>query len=191
MAADPNSQMKADQRATTSGGTDEQQSVIYQPEVRPNTVPLQEISQVPVVLQWPTAFIPINCTPVILTPQMMIALSWDPFRPVTIPCLSPEASVSRALTMPTSLLSPPPRSTILPTRALKSAPSSLMPPTRATKSASSSLMPPARALKSTQSALTPPTWSLKSTPSSQMAPTREPSLLRWIGRRYWMLLRLS
>ncbi|XP_040600219.1 uncharacterized protein LOC106023203 isoform X2 [Mesocricetus auratus] len=87
MAADPNSQMKADQRATTSGGTDEQQSVIYQPEVRPNTVPLQEISQVPVVLQWPTAFIPINCTPVILTPQMMIALSWDPFRPVTIPCL--------------------------------------------------------------------------------------------------------
>ncbi|CAH6780215.1 1700031F05Rik [Phodopus roborovskii] len=62
-------------------------AVHYQPEAQPHTVPQQEISQVPVVLQWPTVFIPMNCTPVTLSPQMMIALSWDPCQPVTIPCL--------------------------------------------------------------------------------------------------------
>ncbi|XP_035294008.1 uncharacterized protein LOC100768212 [Cricetulus griseus] len=87
MAEDPNSQMNSNKRPTKSGRMDEQQNAIYPSEVQPHIMPRQEISQVPVVLQWPTAFIPINCTPVTLSPQMMIALSWDPCQPVTIPCL--------------------------------------------------------------------------------------------------------
>ncbi|XP_059106633.1 uncharacterized protein LOC131901811 [Peromyscus eremicus] len=87
MDADPNSHVDAEQCPAKSPGMDGQQGIIYQPEVPPHTVPQQENSQVPVLLNWPTTFLPVNSTPVTLSPQMMISFSCDHCQPVTIPCL--------------------------------------------------------------------------------------------------------
>ncbi|CAO2623447.1 hypothetical protein LEMLEM_LOCUS17939 [Lemmus lemmus] len=64
------------------------QGIIQQPEALPHTVMQQDISQVPLLLHWPTVIVPLNYVPANLNPQMMISFSWNPGQPVTIPCAS-------------------------------------------------------------------------------------------------------
>nr|XP_042125244.1 doublesex- and mab-3-related transcription factor C1-like isoform X2 [Peromyscus maniculatus bairdii]XP_042125245.1 doublesex- and mab-3-related transcription factor C1-like isoform X2 [Peromyscus maniculatus bairdii] len=87
MDADPNSHMDAKQCPARSPGMNGQQGMIYQPGVLRHTVPQQENSQVPVLLNWPTAVLPVNGTSVTLSPQMLISFSCDHCQPITVPYL--------------------------------------------------------------------------------------------------------
>ncbi|KAL6081826.1 hypothetical protein STEG23_032654, partial [Scotinomys teguina] len=79
-----------------------QQDTTHQAEGLPHTVPQQETPQVPVLLNWPIAFLPTNATPVTLSPQMMISFSCDHCQSTTIRCL-----LSNVITQPCDNAAPP------------------------------------------------------------------------------------
>ncbi|XP_036030748.1 uncharacterized protein LOC118574150 [Onychomys torridus] len=104
MDADPNSHRDAERCPTKSPAMDGQQGIMYQPEGPPHTVPQQENSQVPVLLNWPTAILPMNSTPVTLSPQMMISFSCDHCQPMTVPCVFSNVLLQPCINAPTPVL---------------------------------------------------------------------------------------
>ncbi|XP_057616502.1 uncharacterized protein LOC130868256 isoform X2 [Chionomys nivalis] len=88
MATNGNSHVNVKQGLAKPGTMDGQQGNVQQPEALPHTVVQQDISQVPLLLHWPTVIVPLNYVPANLNPHMTITFSWNPSQPVTIPCVT-------------------------------------------------------------------------------------------------------